>query len=892
MRHPRTGGCDTLHTCTTGKKASAPTMKQDRSHRAWRMTLAVVLFMMSIPFFLFAQDGPAKAAQKAEAGENADAGEITLTLEGTVHGGRFIFEKDTIQFSNGRRYRWASKITVNGEPWVDITKPFELGFTPDFSKAVILEKEGGPEGRIYIVSRENRFALMFTPSDDLLPSAPFRVKLAVKDQVPHDDLPPDETPPAGEVAKNAVTPRAARNTAIDEPPPVPAGEDATEAAGEWVDITPPDREDVTDAARAALREILPAAGITGTSAPTGSAVRSNDELKTAAALNRKGFDLFRLLGEKDANANTFVSPYSIDSAFGMVYCGAKDQTAKEIRTTLGLPADPAECGRFFNRVSREYAANKQVEVLVSNSVWYEQRFEEKILPSFTEMIRKYYGGTFYKEDFSKPGPLADKINRYVEKNTKNMIRNVLSPSDFTAQSFMVLLNTLYFEAKWETKFRKEDTRPMLFRNFDGTEKQVKMMYRMGRDIGYYSNKKDNVHAVVLPYEDPRFELVALMPLEPGKDQGKAAMKSIISKIGSRLDSWLSERSPYETRLWLPKVDMTCMYRLNDDLKSLGMTTPFSMTQANFHGIAEPSGLLQYIWIEKVIHKTVLKMDEETTKAAAATAIMMGLGGGIPRDPPPVNIFRADRPFLVLIRDNVSGLILFAGRINDPGVEASAGDSGAAGARPPALAPAPPAPASPTDPEHGFNDFESWLAMMQASAEHWNEPTDGQAHPKVFMTSGHDYSDPVGSRVGKGEKRVAINISAEVDKEALFEIIENKIFYRPFRSDHGKGMSGEGKIYSFEGNYPVNVTVNGMKWPNLRKPFDLDFTPNLRSLHGVGMEAGDISFKCRCDDSYPPRLRLVLEVRNTGAKPAPVRIDLSTTAGEKNGTGNEGNRKTP
>ena len=191
------------------------------------MTLAVVLFMMSIPFFLFAQDGPAKAAQKAEAGENADAGEITLTLEGTVHGGRFIFEKDTIQFSNGRRYRWASKITVNGEPWVDITKPFELGFTPDFSKAVILEKEGGPEGRIYIVSRENRFALMFTPSDDLLPSAPFRVKLAVKDQVPHDDLPPDETPPEGEVAKNAVTPRAARNTAIDEPPPVPAGEDAT-----------------------------------------------------------------------------------------------------------------------------------------------------------------------------------------------------------------------------------------------------------------------------------------------------------------------------------------------------------------------------------------------------------------------------------------------------------------------------------------------------------------------------------------------------------------------------------------------------------------------------------------------------------------------------------------
>ena len=861
-------------------------MKQTRLKHYYGVVLAAVLFMASVSFFCLPQTEAADA--KAETGQDADSEEITLTLEGTVHGGYFIFNGDLVRFSTGRRYRWASKVTVNGKPWVDITKPFELGFTPDFEKAVILEKEGGPEGRIFVVPRENMFALRIVPGDDLLPSEHFRVKLAVKNQVPHDDLPPDETPPEGEIAKNAVTPRAARNTAIDEPPPAPAGEDATEAAGEWVDITPADREDVADAARAALREILPAAGITGTSTPTESAVRSNDELKTAATLNSKGFDLFRLLSEKDANANTFVSPYSIDSAFGMVYCGAKDQTAKEIRTTLGLPADPAECGRFFNRVSKEYAANKQVEVLVSNSVWYEQRFEEKILSSFTEMIRKYYGGTFYKEDFSKPGPLADKINRYVEKNTKGMIRNVLSPSDFTAQSFMVLLNTLYFEAKWETKFRKEDTRPMVFRNFDGTEKQVRMMYRTGHDIGYYSNKKDNVHAVVLPYEDPRFELVALMPLEPGKDRGKAAMKSIVSKIGTRLDSWLSERSPYETRLWLPKVDLTCKYTLNDDLKSLGMKTPFEKNQANFHGIAEPSGALLYIWIEKVIQKTALKMDEESTKAAAATAIMMGFGGGL-GNPQPVNIFRADRPFLVLIRDNVSGLILFAGRINDPGVEASAGDTGA-GARPPALAPAPPVPASPTDPEHGFNDFESWLAMMKSSASHWDEPTDGQAHPKVFMTSGHDYSDPVGSRVGKGEKRVAINISAEVDKEALFEIIENKIFYRPFRSDHGHGMSGEGRIYSFEGNYPVNVTINGMKWTNLRKPFDLDFTPNLRALHGVGMEAGDISFKCRCDDSYPPRLRLVLEVRNTGAKPAPVRIDLSTTAGEKPDPETKGKQK--
>ncbi len=417
--------------------------------------------------------------------------------------------------------------------------------------------------------------------------------------------------------------------------------------------------------------VLAATALAAALPPT---LRADDaaDRKTAADMNLKGFDLFRLVSEKDTKENAFVSPYSIDSAFGLVYCGAKDRTAQEIRDTLGLPADPAECGEFFHAVSQEYAANKKIEVLVSNSVWYEQKYEKDILPSFVSMIEKYYDGTFYKENFKKPGPLVSKVNAYVEDHTKNMIKDLLSPDDISPRTFMILLNTLYFEAKWKTPFRKEDTKPMIFRNFDGREKRVKMMYRRGFDIGYYSNEEDNVHAVVLPYEDPRFELVALMPIQPGTDRGEAAMKEIVSKIGDKLDVWLKNRSTYETRLWLPIVDLTCKYSLKDVLGELGMKTPFDAATANFHGIAEPFGDLQYIWIEKVIHKTALKMDEEKTQAAAATAIIMGGMGGM-SIPPPVNVFRADRPYIVLIRDNQTGLILFAGRINDPGVYATEAD---------------------------------------------------------------------------------------------------------------------------------------------------------------------------------------------------------------------------
>ena len=605
-------------------------MKTSQFKTFWGIALGFILLATALPF----------TARAQSAAKTKDSQEITLTIEGTVQGGRFFFKENTIQFDTLTKYEWPQKdFLVDGKPWSELNKPFELEFTPDFAKAVILEKEGGPEGRTYVLPRENLFALMIVPEDEDAKPAPFRVKLAVKNQVPHDNLPPDETP-TGKTRRNAT------------------------------------RRQTTQSDDGEIRSITIVQ--TGTTAA---------ERKTAANLNRKGFELFRLLSEKDENTNAFISPYSIDSAFGLVYCGAKDKTAEEIRTTLGLPDDPAACGRFFDKISREYAVNKQVEVLVSNSVWYEQKFEKDILPPFISMVKQYYGGTFYKEDFGKPDALAAKVNSYVEDRTKNMIRNLLSPSDIKPDIFMILLNTLYFEAKWQTPFEPEETRPLVFHNFDGWEKRVKMMHRRGFDIEYYADGRDNVHAVVLPYEDPRFELIALMPILPGADQGKAAMQDIVSKIGTRLDSWLTNRSELETLLWLPVTDLTCRYDLNDALGTLGMNTPFSMTQADFHGIAEPTDLLKYIWIDKVIHKTALKMDEESTKAAAATAITMAFGGAAaPREQPPVNIFRADRPFLVLIRDSRTGLILFAGRINDPGVEAAAEGFGF-GRRSPSFAPA-------------------------------------------------------------------------------------------------------------------------------------------------------------------------------------------------------------
>ena len=408
----------------------------------------------------------------------------------------------------------------------------------------------------------------------------------------------------------------------------------------------------------------PPAAETVASAPkpaAGPVVITPEQKAVAAELNRQGFRMLQALGDEKETVNKFISPYSIDSAFAMLYAGVGGRTANEIRDVLGLPGDSVDSNKFFHAMSGQYQAANDTDVLVSNSAWVDRRV--KLRPEYAGTLETYFEGAFYTEDFSRGEAVARKINSLVESKTKGMIKDLLAPSAISPRSRLILVNTLYFEAKWKYPFKENQTRQMPFYLFGGGTKRVQMMYQKRR-FQYYSNEEDNVHAVILPYEDPRFELVALMPLQPGADQGRAAMKSILARIGDKLDSWLTGESPYTTNVWLPRVDLTDMTMLKDTLQRLGMSAPFRPS-SDFDPILADKGGFDSFYIESVIHKTALKMDEYSTKAAAATALA-ATGTGYNYTPPPENYFRADRPFLVLIRDNQTGLILFMGRVNDPG----------------------------------------------------------------------------------------------------------------------------------------------------------------------------------------------------------------------------------
>lgn len=170
-------------------------MKRNQIKTRWGWTLGLVLLAAS---FIAAAQTEAKTDSPQE---------VVLIIEGTIQGGCFFFKGNIIQFTMMNKYEWPSKdITVNGKEWSELGEPFELDFTPDFANAVIMEKEGGPDGRIYLQNRENLFALMIIPDEENCKAVPFRVKLAVK------NYPLDQSLPMGKNEEKVRHSLLTRNT--------------------------------------------------------------------------------------------------------------------------------------------------------------------------------------------------------------------------------------------------------------------------------------------------------------------------------------------------------------------------------------------------------------------------------------------------------------------------------------------------------------------------------------------------------------------------------------------------------------------------------------------------------------------------------------------------------
>lgn len=368
--------------------------------------------------------------------------------------------------------------------------------------------------------------------------------------------------------------------------------------------------------------------------------------------NAFALDLYRQLSSQDGNI--IYSPFSISLALAMTYAGARGETEAQMADTLHFRGQDVHAA--FNALDLELAkqgkgGSKDQEPLqlnIANAVWAEQT--HPFLQEFLDTVAVNYGAGIRLADFiGQYESVRKEINKWVEDQTKDKIRNLLAEGTLNPRTRMVLVNAIYFKADWLTKFDPNDTRDAPFRLLDGSETQVKMMSNGLHGIPYAAG--DGWQAVELPYAGGTAAMTILVPDEGRFSEFESALDE------AKLDEILNALQPASVQLSLPKFTFESQFSLPDQLSTLGMSDAFNPDLADFSGMTGNRDL----FISDVIHKAFVAVDEEGTEAAAATAVIMELAMA----PMFETVLTIDRPFIFLIRDTVSGQILFMGRVLNP-----------------------------------------------------------------------------------------------------------------------------------------------------------------------------------------------------------------------------------
>ena len=378
--------------------------------------------------------------------------------------------------------------------------------------------------------------------------------------------------------------------------------------------------------------------------------------KLARSSNTFGFDLYRRLRRKPGNL--VISPASITAALAMTWTGARGETAAQMAKALDLEGTADEVMSTSGELSRSLQdPSRPVVFRIANQLFVEKTY--KLLPAFVEKTRAAFGAAAEPLDFKHaPEPSRHRINQWVEGKTEHRIKNLVPPGGVKADTRLALVNAIYFLGAWADPFEHEATHPAPFHLTASQQKDVPTMNRTGP---FRVAQQDGVTALEILYKGNQMSMLLLVP---DQVDGLAAVEDALD--AKKLETLVGALKVERVSLALPKFELNpgASLELGEDLKALGMPLAFDLQRADFTGIANPPDPADRLVIGGVFHKGFVRVDEKGTEAAAASAVMMLRAGAAMMEPP--REVKADRPFLFLIRDNASGMILFLGRVSDPG----------------------------------------------------------------------------------------------------------------------------------------------------------------------------------------------------------------------------------
>jgi len=369
--------------------------------------------------------------------------------------------------------------------------------------------------------------------------------------------------------------------------------------------------------------------------------------EVVAGNNTFALDLYGNLRAEEGNL--FLSPFSISTAFAMVYGGARGETEQQIAQVFhfGLGQDRLHTLYQALLASLDTGAGFDGYRLdVANRLWGQKGFS--FLPSYLDLTRNQYGAELEVLDFQADAEACrTTINNWVADHTGQLIKDLMPAGSITSLTRLVLTNAIYFKGKWATEFDPDLTRPIPF--YVTPEQTVEVDMMVMKEFTYSTYATEDVALAELPYRGKDISMILLVPT---RLDGLPAVEAVLTP--ENLAAWMGAMEPRKQDLYLPRFEVASEFGLNDVLAAMGMPDAFDPQTADFSGMDGERDLS----IQAAVHKAFVKVNEEGTEAAAAT----GVGMGTTSVPPSV---RADRPFLFLIHDNVTGSILFLGRVADP-----------------------------------------------------------------------------------------------------------------------------------------------------------------------------------------------------------------------------------
>jgi serpin B len=356
------------------------------------------------------------------------------------------------------------------------------------------------------------------------------------------------------------------------------------------------------------------------------------------------FNLFRSVSATNSNgSNLFTSPLSVSMALGMTSNGANGGTLDSMRTVLGFSSfTQDQVNSYYNKLITELPElDPNTTLKIANSIWYTQTLS--VVPSFLQTGSKSYLANIQSLDFNNPASLTT-INSWVSDQTNGKITKVIDK--INSDDKMYLINAIYFKSIWAAKFNPSDTKSGSFILPDNSEIETPFMHGHIPCNFYRSN---DATILELPYANDKYSLVMVMP------SAGQPLNSFISSLNSTTwQSWIGKLGNGYADVSMPKFQFTYSTSLKGELSAMGVSTAFS-DAADFSNLSTSTALK----ITDVEHKAYIAVDETGTEAAAATTVIMGPTAA------PANEIVINRPFFFAIREMKSGLILFAGSVNNP-----------------------------------------------------------------------------------------------------------------------------------------------------------------------------------------------------------------------------------